>query len=181
VDALAPRVADGWDVVAIEPSDAVMFQSDYPDLLTAGETPDAAAVVEDVAANSYGLLEYLDQFRLDEAFDFDAVDGTLTYHGHCHQKATSKDHHAVAVLRRAGYAVDPLDSTCCGMAGSFGYEAEHYSLSQSIADILRDQIDASPGQQVVAPGASCRSQLADDADPDHPVVALERAMPGEPG
>ncbi|MFC7096099.1 FAD-binding and (Fe-S)-binding domain-containing protein [Halobaculum marinum] len=172
VDDLAPRVADGRDVVVVEPSEAVMLQSDLLDL----HDSEAAATV---AANSYGVLEYVDAFRLDEAMDLDGA-GSLTYHGHCHQKATKKDHHAVGVLRRAGYTVDPLDSTCCGMAGSFGYEAEHYSMSTAIANILFDQVTESPGTEVTAPGASCRSQLADregaDGDPPHPVEKVAAAL-----
>jgi FAD/FMN-containing dehydrogenase/Fe-S oxidoreductase len=172
VDALASRVADGWDVVVVEPSDAVMFQSDYLDLLS-GED------VESLAANTYGVLEYVDAFRLDDSFDADGGEH-LTYHGHCHQKATKKDHHAVGVLRRAGYGVDPLDSTCCGMAGSFGYEAEHYSMSQAIGAILFDQVESSPGGQVVAPGASCRAQLKTrpgaDEEPPHPVEMVAAAL-----
>ncbi|WP_459191309.1 FAD-binding and (Fe-S)-binding domain-containing protein [Halosimplex sp. J119] len=180
VEALAPRVADGWDVVVVEPSDAVMFQHDYRDLLT-------GAAVETVAANTYGVCEYADRNRLDEAIDFDAPAETLTYHGHCHQKATKKDHHAVGVLRRAGYEVDALDSGCCGMAGSFGYEAEHHSMSKAIGEILFDQVEDSPGETVVAPGASCRSQLGDrdDADgderPPHPVERLADALAGSHG
>ncbi|WP_254545468.1 FAD-binding and (Fe-S)-binding domain-containing protein [Halomarina pelagica] len=171
VDALAPMVRDGWEVVVVEPSDAVMFQSDYLDLLSG---PD----VEAVAEHTYGAMEYVDAHRLDEAMAFDAPAEHLTYHGHCHQKATLKDHHAVGVLRRAGYEVDPLDSTCCGMAGSFGYEAEHYSMSKAIAGILYDQVDASPGETVVAPGASCRSQLGDHEgeEPPHPVEKLAAAL-----
>ncbi|GAB7021103.1 FAD-binding and (Fe-S)-binding domain-containing protein [Halostagnicola bangensis] len=149
---LEPRVSDGWDVVLVEPSDAVMFQSDALDLLSGDR-------VESVGANSYGICEYVDQFRLDEAIDWNAPDDHVAYHGHCHQKASKKEHHAVGVLRRAGYEVDPLDSGCCGMAGTFGYEAEHYSMSQSIADILVDQINASDAPVVTAPGNSCRTQL----------------------
>ncbi|RQG90942.1 FAD-binding and (Fe-S)-binding domain-containing protein [Natrarchaeobius chitinivorans] len=154
VETLAPLVTDGWDVVVVEPSDAVMFQSDYLDLLSDDAT-------EMVASATYGVCEYVDSFRLDEQveFDGDAANQRLTYHGHCHQKATRKDHHAVGVLRRAGYAVDPLDSGCCGMAGSFGYEAEHASMSDAIASILYEQIGESDGDRVVAPGASCRTQL----------------------
>ena len=151
---LAPRIDDGWDVVLAEPSDAVMFQSDALDLL-------GGKSVETVAASSYGVCEYLDTYRLDENVDWNAPSEPLAYHGHCHQKATKKDHHAVGILRRAGYAVDPIDSGCCGMAGSFGYEAEHYSLSQSIGDILVDQIDDSDATVVTAPGTSCRTQLGD--------------------
>ncbi|ACV48655.1 MULTISPECIES: FAD-binding and (Fe-S)-binding domain-containing protein [Halomicrobium] len=171
VDALDGRVADGWDVVLVEPSDAVMFQSDYRDLLGSDAAP--------VADNAYGLCEYLDRFRLDERVDWTGGEETLTYHGHCHQKAVSRDHHAVGVLRRAGYAVDPLDSGCCGMAGSFGYEAEHYSMSQAIGRILFDQIADSDGDAVVAPGASCRTQLGDrrgHESPSHPVERLADAL-----
>jgi len=174
VDALAPKVADGWDVVLVEPSDAVMFQSDYLDLL--GETTDA----ERVAANTYGVLEYLDRFELTDSLAFDAPAESLTYHGHCHQKAVKKDHHAAAVLDAAGYEVDPLDSGCCGMAGSFGYEAEHYSMSRAIGEILFEQVDDSDGDTVVAPGASCRTQLGDrDADapePPHPIEKVAEAV-----
>jgi FAD/FMN-containing dehydrogenase/Fe-S oxidoreductase len=170
VDALAPRVRDGWDVVLVEPSDAVMLQSDYRDLLTGAD-------VDTVADSSYGVMEYLDTFRLDETLETGA-DGSLTYHGHCHQKSTNKDHHAVGVLRRAGYVVDPLDSGCCGMAGSFGYEAEHFSMSKAIGSILFDQVDGSPGEELVAPGASCRTQLGDhyDEEPPTPVEKLDAAL-----
>src|SRR5699024_6152036 len=111
---------EGWSVVFVEPSDAGMFQDEYVDLLSES---DAA---ERVSTEAYGVCEYVDVLRLDEEIDFVDQDGSLTYHGHCNQKAMNKDHHAVGVMRRAGYAVDPLDSGFCGMAGSFGYEDEHY-------------------------------------------------------
>jgi Fe-S oxidoreductase len=78
-----------------------------------------------------------------------------------------------------GYEVDPLDPTCCGMAGSFGYEAEHYELSQAIGWILFRKVDRSNGDLVTAPGASCRSQLGDrdGADvPPHPIELVEDAL-----
>jgi Fe-S oxidoreductase len=184
VDELAPRVADGWDVVLVEPSDAVMLQSDYLDLLNGDD-------VEAVSENTYGVCEYLDAFRLIEEVAFDTPDRSLAYHGHCHQKATKKDHHAVGVLRRAGYRVDPLDSGCCGMAGSFGYEAEHHAMSTAIGDELQGQIDASEADAVVAPGASCRTQLNDlgatvdrsllpesDADREEPPTPIEALAAG---
>ncbi|MEA1932091.1 MAG: FAD-linked oxidase C-terminal domain-containing protein [Euryarchaeota archaeon] len=172
VGALAPRVDDGWDIVSVEPSDSVMYQEDYLDLL-AGED------VEAVADNSYSVMEYLDTFRLDDGLDTEA-EGLLSYHGHCHQTAASRDHHAVGVLRRAGYEVDVLDTTCCGMAGSFGYEAEHYSMSQAIGRLLFDAADDSPAEEIVAPGTSCRSQLDDyegiDGKPPHPIEKLAAAV-----
>jgi FAD/FMN-containing dehydrogenase/Fe-S oxidoreductase len=180
VETLAPEARDGRDVVVVEPTDAVMLQSDYHDLLDgdASDVPDADVAA--VSENTYGVMEYVDAHRLDETLALDAPTETLTYHGHCHQKATKKDHHAVGVLRRAGYGVDPLDSSCCGMAGSFGYEAEHYSMSKAIGRILFDQVAESDGDEVVAPGASCRTQLKErDAgapEPPHPVEKLAAAL-----
>jgi FAD/FMN-containing dehydrogenase/Fe-S oxidoreductase len=169
VDALAPLVADGWDVVVAEPSDAVMVQHDYHDLLSGD-------AVHRVSAATYGVMEYIDRFDLDPGAAAD--DAHLTYHGHCHQKATSRDGHAAAVLRAAGYRVDHLDSGCCGMAGSFGYEAEHASMSRAIADVLYEQVADSPGEVVVAPGASCRSQLSEWTGdrPPHPVEMVAAAL-----
>jgi Fe-S oxidoreductase len=173
VAALAPQVQDDWDVVTIEPSDAVMFQYDYLDLLSSQDA-------EAVANNTYGVLEYVDRYDLDRDIDFSAPQESLTYHGHCHQKSVRKDHHAVGVLRRAGYDVDPLDSGCCGMAGSFGYETEHISMSRAIGDILAGQVEESHGSTVVAPGASCRSQLEsydlEDGTPPHPVEKVADAL-----
>jgi len=169
---LAPAVDSGKDVVLVEPSDAVMLQSDYHDLLDGRE-------MERVSDHAYGVLEYLDRHRLGEELAL-AGDASLAYHGHCHQKSTKKDHHAVGVLRRAGYQVNALDSGCCGMAGSFGYEAEHHSMSMAIGSILEDQVSGADVDEVVAPGASCRTQLTDldDApdDPRTPIEALADAL-----
>ena len=172
VETLAPYVEDGWSIVFIEPSDAVMFQDEYGDLLD-GEDVTA------VGASAYGICEYLDAHRVLDGVEFGAADEALTYHGHCNQKAINRDHHAANVLRQAGYDVDHLDSGCCGMAGSFGYEAEHYDLSQAIGRIIFDQVDASDGETVVAPGASCRTQLGDrpgESRPPHPVEKLAAAI-----
>jgi FAD/FMN-containing dehydrogenase/Fe-S oxidoreductase len=176
VDRLAPAVEDGWEVVVLEPSDAVMYQSDALDL-------DVDGPVGPVAASTYGFCEYLARFDLvgDLQLDADEREATLTYHGHCHQTAVGRETHAAAVLREAGFAVDALDSGCCGMAGSFGYEAEHYSMSRAIGRILFEQVDASPGEVTVAPGASCRTQLRDRRNPGevvHPATALAGRLAG---
>ncbi len=173
VEALLPYVREGWDIVTVEPSDAVMYQLDYRDLLSGKE-------VELVSENAYGIFEYLDVHDLAENADFGPVDESLAYHGHCQQKATKKDHYAFEVLQTAGYEVDELDSGCCGMAGSFGYEAEHYSMSVTISEDLFDLVDESPAENIVAPGASCRAQLErygyDDEEPPHPVEKLADAL-----
>ena len=173
LDALMPYVEDGWSVLFVEPSDAVMFQDEYLDLLSDDR-------VEDLAVAAYGVCEYLNTYQVTDEMDFDAPAEYVTYHGHCNQKALNRDHHAAAALSAAGYDVDALDSSCCGMAGSFGYEEEHYELSKAIGEILHEKVEESPGGEVVAPGASCRSQLADDdfegERPAHPVEKLHDAL-----
>ncbi len=173
LDALMPYVEDGWSVLFVEPSDAVMFQDEYVDLLSDDR-------VEDLAVAAYGVCEYLNTYQVTDGMDFDAPAEYVTYHGHCNQKALNRDHHAAAALSAAGYDVDALDSSCCGMAGSFGYEEEHYELSKAIGEILHEKVEESPGGEVVAPGASCRSQLADDdfegERPAHPVEKLHDAL-----
>ena len=173
LDALMPYVEDGWSVLFVEPSDAVMFQDEYVDLLSDDR-------VEDLAVAAYGVCEYLNTYQVTDGMDFDAPAEYVTYHGHCNQKALNRDHHAAVALSAAGYDVDALDSSCCGMAGSFGYEEEHYELSKAIGEILHEKVEESPGGEVVAPGASCRSQLADDdfegERPAHPVEKLHDAL-----
>jgi Fe-S oxidoreductase/FAD/FMN-containing dehydrogenase len=173
LEALAPYVADGWSVVFVEPSDAAMFQDEYLDLLDDER-------VEDIAVAAYGVCEYLNTHAVYERTSFDAPGEHLAYHGHCNQKALNRGFHAAATLRQAGYEVDHLNSSCCGMAGSFGYEAEHYDLSKAIGRILYDKVQESPGETVVAPGVSCRSQLGEDdfegEHPPHPVEKLREAL-----
>jgi FAD/FMN-containing dehydrogenase/Fe-S oxidoreductase len=172
LEALWPYVEDGWSVLFVEPSDAVMFQDEYLDLLSDDR-------VEDLAVSAYGVCEYLNTYAVTDEIEFDAPSESLTYHGHCNQKALNRDHHAAGALSAAGYEVDALDSSCCGMAGSFGYETEHYELSKAIGEILHKKVEESGGT-VVAPGASCRSQLADDdfegERPAHPVEKLREAL-----
>ena len=173
VDALKPKVSRGWDVVSVEPSASVMIQDDYLDILR-GED------VETVAANTYSVFEYLDTFGLDENLDLNADGASLSYHGNCVHKGTGREHHVTRVLERLGFEVDQLDSSCCGMAGSFGYEAEHYSMSETLMGILEDQIHDSRGEDVVVTGASCTMQVGDmpsqASKPDHAIQRLEAAL-----
>ena len=82
-------------------------------------------------------------------------------HGHCHQKALVGTAPTVAMLKSAGYEVSEVDSGCCGMAGSFGFEKEHYDLSTTIGNRrLAPAVKAASAEvEVVAPGISCRQQI----------------------
>jgi Fe-S oxidoreductase len=87
-------------------------------------------------------------------------------HGHCHQKALGAMPDVVAALKLVpGLAVHVIESSCCGMAGSFGYEAEHHDISMRMAErSLLPAVRAAPaGALIVADGTSCRHQIADGA------------------
>ena len=200
VEVLAPLVDQGWDVVVAEPSDAVMLQDEYRDLRPGDDT-------DLVADNTYGLSEYLDRFGLlddaavggesQPARQAAATDGgtagaggrsreRLVYHGHCQQTALKRAGHAPAVLAGLGYDVATPDTGCCGMAGAFGYEAEHVSMSRAIGDVLFDQlrdVDPTGEARVVAPGSSCRTQIDDLSEwarPLHPAEAIAEALEVDP-
>ena len=101
-------------------------------------------------------------------------------HGHCHQKAMVGTAPTVAALTWAGYTVSEVDSGCCGMAGSFGFEREHYDVSVALGNRrLAPAVKAAPPDaDVVAPGISCRQQIEHLAGrrAKHPAEALWQAL-----
>ena len=103
----------------------------------------------------------------------------VLYHGHCHQKAEVGTAATVALLRRIpGIELVELDAGCCGMAGSFGYEAEHYDISMTVGrDRLFPAVDAEPDAIVAATGTSCREQIAHGTERHawHPVELVAQA------
>lgn len=105
----------------------------------------------------------------------------LLYHGHCHQKAEVGTAATVALLNRIpGVEVVELDAGCCGMAGSFGFESEHYEVSMTVGnDRLFPAVDAEPADTViVATGASCRQQILHGTERHawHPVQLVREAL-----
>jgi FAD/FMN-containing dehydrogenase/Fe-S oxidoreductase len=154
---LAPYAKQGIPIVGCEPSCMAMLVDDYLDLVP-GE--DAQAV----AAHSMTL----DMFLVREAEKSDlnlAFDGKLRqvlFHGHCQQKATFGTASTIAMLEMIPHCtVEEIDSGCCGMAGSFGYEKEHYDLSLQLAEMsLAPAVRAAPaGTIICAMGTSCRDQI----------------------
>ena len=101
-------------------------------------------------------------------------------HGHCHQKALVGTASTVAMLKNAGYEVSEIDSGCCGMAGSFGFEKEHYDLSTKIGNrrLVPAVKTADADVEIVAPGISCRQQIDHLASrkAKHPAELLWEAM-----
>jgi Fe-S oxidoreductase len=168
--ALIPYVADGYDVVVIEPSDLAMFRSDYERLL-----PERAH--ERLAESSYEILEYVYGLFANGG-DADAlatVDGeTVAYHSHCQQRTMELDAYTTAVLEECGYRVATSDVECCGMAGSFGYKEQYYDLSMDIGERLGEQLQEIDADHVLASGTSCTDQIGDvlGSEPHHPIELL---------
>ena len=84
----------------------------------------------------------------------------MLFHGHCHQKALAKPLASVRLLRLAGYDAELINAACCGMAGSFGYEKEHYEASRAASEQgVGPALRARPEAKVVVMGVSCRQQI----------------------
>ena len=106
---------------------------------------------------------------------------TLKIHGHCHQKALSGTHASFQALNfPENYSVTIINSGCCGMAGSFGYEKEHYDISMQVGeDTLFPKIRNTPKEiEIVAAGTSCRHQIFDGTQriAKHPITYLKEAL-----
>jgi Fe-S oxidoreductase len=93
--------------------------------------------------------------------EFDGRGRKVLFHGHCHQKAHIGTAASLNALRRAGLEVREIDSGCCGMAGSFGFEKEHYAISETIGrQRLFPAVEAAgPDTEIVVTGVSCRQQI----------------------
>jgi Fe-S oxidoreductase len=155
VSALASSALRGIPIVGLEPSCLLTLKDEYPDLLR-DETARA------VARQAFLLEEFLlEEQRAGRLAWPRRAQGRVLLHGHCHQKALAGTGPTVAVLRAAGYDVSEVDAGCCGMAGSFGFEREHYDLSVAIARRrLVPAVDAAgPEVAIAAPGISCRQQI----------------------
>jgi FAD/FMN-containing dehydrogenase/Fe-S oxidoreductase len=177
IAALAPAMTRGVPVVGLEPSCLLSLRDEYLVLGLGGDAARLARLgmlVEEFLAREHGEgrlrlpLRALPQSR-------------ALLHGHCHQKAFDVMGPTVAVLRMVpNLAVDVVESSCCGMAGSFGYEAAHVDVSLAMAELslLPAVRKADADTLIVADGTSCRHQIADGAGREavHVIRVLERAL-----
>lgn len=142
----------GAPVVVLEPSCLSMFVQDYLDLLPGDGR--AAALARRAVSLEAVVLRERGRFR------FAPSKARLVVHPHCHQRAMGLGDATLEALRAAGARAAPTDAGCCGMAGSFGYEARHAAVSRAIFDDrLGPAVRASPDAVIVAPGVSCREQV----------------------
>jgi Fe-S oxidoreductase len=174
LDALAPLLAHGMPVIGLEPSCLYTLRDEYSVLLPGTESLAKHAVLFEEF-----LAAELEAGRLE--LKLRPVGEQALLHGHCHQKAFGAMSAVEKTLKLVpGLKVRTVESSCCGMAGSFGYEAEHYEISMRMgeASLLPAVREASADTIVVADGTSCRHQIGHGAKRQalHVARVLEQAL-----
>lgn len=184
VDLLAEKVSESHPLIGIEPSCILSFRDEYPDLVTPENRNKARELAKNCLLYDEFLLREIEAGNISSE-DFEGVAMEIWLHGHCHQKAlVGVDKTArVMQLLLAGAKVNVIPSGCCGMAGSFGYEKEHYETSLAIGEMVlfpavrkaMKGIEGIPAI-VAAPGTSCRQQILDGTGVKavHPIEILYR-------
>ena len=177
---LSPLITEDTPLIGVEPSAILTFRDEYPDL--AGDSQLAAA--HQLAKHTFFIDDFLAR-EIDKgnirSGQFTREAKTIKLHGHCQQKALSSVAGSVKLLSLPeNYSVSTIPSGCCGMAGSFGYEKEHYELSQKIGELVLLPTVRQQGDDVIiaAPGTSCRHQIKDGTGRKalHPVEVLYEAL-----
>ena len=157
VSLLAPYVREGIPVVGTEPSCVLTFRDEYTDLLPGNK--DAHLL----ASSSYMLTELLNRVHRERGLGikWKADAPEVLYHGHCHERSLTGVADALGILAAAGCGVEESGAGCCGMAGSFGYEKEHYDISRTIGEdrLFPAVRNSAPGTVIAVSGVSCRHQI----------------------
>lgn len=180
VQAFAGKASADRPVVGIEPSAILSFRDEYPRLLRGEWAERARRLAPHVLTIEEFLAREAQQGRIDGNC-FHSATCHVLLHGHCHQKALSElGSTALLLSLPENYTVEVIPSGCCGMAGSFGYEARHYAVSMQIGElVLLPAVRAArPDSVICAPGTSCRHQITDGAGRTalHPVTVLRQAL-----
>ncbi|MFI6044627.1 FAD-binding and (Fe-S)-binding domain-containing protein [Nocardia sp. NPDC051321] len=179
VRSLAEDTEPGSPIVGCEPSCLFMLRDEHVALLP--DSTSVRAVAERVKQVEELLVEAIDAGRLTLRADSPLAGRRVVFHGHCHQKAEVGTAATMALLRRIpGVEVVEIDSGCCGMAGSFGFESEHYETSMTVGgDRLFPALAAESADTIVAAtGVSCRQQIFHGAGRTawHPVELVREAL-----
>lgn len=177
---LAPLITEQTPLIGIEPSAILTFRDEYVDLAA----DDLYATAYELSKNVFTIDEFIAKEMQSgniRSEQFKPAQRKIMLHGHCQQKALSSVAPTIKMLTLpSGYSVETIPSGCCGMAGSFGYEKEHYDISMKIGELVlfpavRKQTD---DVFIAAPGTSCRHQVKDGTGKIalHPVEILYDAL-----
>ena len=179
-------ISEDVPLIGIEPSCILSFRDEYPDLVPADMRAQALALAGNCLLYDEFFMREVAAGRISaDSFKPDVCD--IWLHGHCHQKALVGIEKTAAMLRLLpGAEVHVIPSGCCGMAGSFGYEKEHYRTSLAIGEMVlfpavrKAMAEASEGRPafIAAPGTSCRQQILDGTGirAVHPIMIMEKML-----
>lgn len=171
-------ITEETPLIGIEPSAILTFRDEYIRLADDKET------AQRIANNAFTIEEFLNKQLENGNIDkglFSKEPMVLKIHGHCHQKALSSTAASFNILNiPTNYSVTILNTGCCGMAGSFGYEKEHYELSMQVGEdtLFRKVRNCASDTEIVAAGTSCRHQIFDGTKriAKHPITILKEAL-----
>jgi hypothetical protein len=171
-------ITEETPLIGVEPSAILTFRDEY--IRLADDKKSAKKIAENVFTFEEFLAKENEKGNLDTSV-FTSATKTLKIHGHCHQKALSGTHASFQILNiPEHYSVTIINSGCCGMAGSFGYEKEHYEVSMQVGeDTLFPKIrNYSTDTEIAAAGTSCRHQIFDGTKrlAKHPITLLKEAL-----
>lgn len=183
---LATVISEQAPLVGIEPSCILTFRDEYPDLVDSAERGKAQSLARNCLLYDEFLLREIENGRISpDSFNHEVLE--IWLHGHCHQKALVGIEKTAGILRTLLKAkVNVISSGCCGMAGSFGYEKDHYAISMRIGEMIlfptvRQAVKENAGtvpMVVAAPGISCRQQIKDGTGITavHPIEVLYKYL-----
>jgi FAD/FMN-containing dehydrogenase/Fe-S oxidoreductase len=182
VNLLKDIITEKTPLVGIEPSAILAFRDEYPDLVD----KDLQAIATELGKNALLFEEFI-AVEIEKgniiSEQFTSETKEILLHGHCQQKAVASTEPSKKMLSLPkNYSVKEIPSGCCGMAGSFGYEKEHYDLSMKIGEMVLFPAVREAAEKILisAPGTSCRHQIKDGTGKQakHPVEVLYEALPG---
>lgn len=180
VHKFASHITEETPLVGIEPSAILCFRDEYPELLRGDDAREA----EKLSTNVFVIDEFVEREikagRIKKE-SFTSEEKKIKLHGHCQQKAIASTSQSINILSfPENYSVEEIKSGCCGMAGSFGYEKEHYDLSMKVGElVLFPEVRNTESTTIIAaPGTSCRHQIKDGTNKSalHPVEVLYDAL-----
>jgi len=160
---LSPLITQNTPLIGIEPSAILTFRDEYPDLADDDQLEAAQVLAKNVFFIDEFITQEIEKGNIKKDL-FTKEKRLIKLHGHCQQKSISSISSSVKMLSfPENYTVETIPSGCCGMAGSFGFEKEHYELSMKIGELvllptIRKQL---PETIIAAPGTSCRHQIKD--------------------
>jgi Fe-S oxidoreductase len=184
VTLLKDIISEKTPLIGIEPSAILAFRDEYPDLVDTGLQQSARELAKNALLFDEFIAAEIDKGNI-TAGQFTSEEKQILLHGHCQQKAVASTAPTKKMLSLpVNYSVSEIPSGCCGMAGSFGYEKEHYDLSQKIGEMVLFPAVRNAGEKTIitAPGTSCRHHIKDGTGraAKHPVEVMYEALRASP-